>query len=223
MEFVGNKSVIIIVLSGIFTGMALAYQIYLGFKIVNATALVGPTVALGITRELGPVMTGLIVSARAGGAMAARLGTMRVTEQIDAIEVMGVNPVQYLISPRVWAAVIVMPLLTGIFDFIAMAGCWLICVHLVEMDEAQFWSRIMVWIKPYHINEGLFKAAIFGLIFAIICTYRGYKTTGGAEGVGVSTNRGVVASMVMIIIADFLLTNLINVYYLMTGGSIGPR
>lgn len=213
MEFIGNKSVMIICLSGLFTGMALAYQIYLGFKLVNASSLVGPTVGLGITRELGPVLTGLIVSARAGGAMAARLGTMRVTEQIDALEVMGVNPVQYLVSPRILAAVIVMPLLTAVFDFVAMAGCWLIVTKLLGLDEAQFWERTSLWLEPYHIYEGLFKAAIFGFFFAVICTHRGYNTKGGAAGVGSSTNRGVVLSMVMIIVLDFFVTNLINMFY----------
>lgn len=213
MEFVGNKSIIIILLSGVFTGMALAYQIYLGFKQVNAVSMVGPTVALGIFRELGPVLTGLIVGARAGGAMAARIGTMRVTEQIDALEVMGVDPIQFLVSPRVIAAVLVMPLLTGVFDFIAMVGCWAIAIYLLGMDEAQFWDRIIAWIQPYHIYEGLFKAAIFGLCFAIICTHRGYTTKGGAAGVGSSTNRGVVLSMVFIIILDFFVTNLINTFY----------
>ena len=217
MEFIGNKSIQIICLSGLFTGLALAYQIYLGFKIVNATSLVGPTVALGIFRELGPVLTGLIVGARAGGAMAARLGTMRVTEQIDALEVMGVNPMQYLVSPRLLAAVIVMPLLTAIFDFVAMFGCWLICIKLLEIDEAQFWYRIQGWIKPFHIFEGLFKAAVFGLFFAVICSNRGYKTEGGAEGVGTATNKGVVLSMVMIIVLDFFLTNLIDVFYKFQG------
>jgi phospholipid/cholesterol/gamma-HCH transport system permease protein len=213
MEFIGNQSVQIILLSGLFTGMALAFQIYLGFKIVNASSLVGPTVALAITRELGPVLTGLIVAARAGGAMAARLGSMRVSEQIDAIEVMGVNPVQYLVSPRILAAVLVMPLLTGVFDFIAIAGCWLIAIKLLGMDEAQFWDKISQWLQPYHIYEGLFKAGVFGLFFAVICTNRGYNTKGGAEGVGSATNRGVVLSMVMIIILDFFVSNLINFFY----------
>jgi phospholipid/cholesterol/gamma-HCH transport system permease protein len=213
MEFVGNKSVIIIVLSGSFTGLALAMQIYLGFKLVNLTALVGPTVGLGVLRELGPVLTGLIVSARAGGAMAARLGTMRVTEQIDALEVMGVDPVQYLVAPRIIATVLVMPLLCGIFDFVAMAGCWVICIFLFGIDQASFWDRTTMWLKPYHLYEGLFKAALFGLFFAVICTERGYKTKGGAEGVGNATNEGVVTSMVMIIVLDFFITNLINVFY----------
>lgn len=213
MEFVGVQSLSIILLSGLFTGMALAYQIYLGFRLVNATTLVGPTVGLGITRELGPVLTGLIVSARAGGAMTARIGTMRVTEQIDALEVMGVNPLQYLVSPRVIAAILVMPLLTGIFDFISMFGCWAICIKLLEMDEASFFDRTFLWLEPYHINEGLFKAAVFGLFFAIICCHRGYNTKGGAEGVGSATNRGVVLSMVMIIALNFFLTNFINMFY----------
>lgn len=213
MEFIGNKSLAIIALSGLFTGMALAYQIYLGFKLVNAATLVGPTVALGITRELGPVLTGLIVAARAGGAMAARLGTMRVTEQIDALEVMGVNPIQYLVSPRLFAAVFVMPLLTGVFDFVAMFGSWLICIRLLEMDEAAYWERTALWLEPYHIFEGLFKAAVFGLFFAVICAHRGYTTKGGAEGVGNATNRGVVLSMVMVIVLDFFITNMINMFY----------
>jgi phospholipid/cholesterol/gamma-HCH transport system permease protein len=213
MEFVGNKSVVIICLSGVFTGLALSYQIYLGFKLVNMTALVGPTVGLGVLRELGPVLTGLIVAARAGGAMAARLGTMRVTEQIDALEVMGVDPVQYLVSPRIIATVLVMPLLAGVFDFVAMVGCWVICIYLFGIDQASFWDRTTMWLKPYHLYEGLFKAALFGLFFAVICTERGYKTKGGAEGVGNATNQGVVTSMVMIIVLDFFVTNLINVFY----------
>ena len=217
MEFIGNKSVGIILMSGLFTGMALAYQIYLGFKIVNAVSLVGPTVGMGITRELGPVLTGLIVAARAGGAMTARIGSMRVTEQIDALEVMGVNPLQYLVSPRLVAAVLVMPLLTGVFDFAAMFGCWLICIKLLGMDEAAFFDRTYMWLEPFHINEGLFKAAIFGLFFAVICTHRGYFTKGGAEGVGTATNRGVVLSMVMVIVADFFLTQVINTFYVLFG------
>ncbi len=212
MEFVGNQSVTIICLSAVFTGMALAFQLFLGFKQLNASGMVGSIVALAIFRELGPVLTGLIVAARAGGAMAARLGTMRVTEQIDALEVMGVDPLQYLVSPRILASVLVMPLLCGVFDFISMIGSWMICIHLLEMDEAQYWERINVWIKPSDIFQGLFKAALFGLFFSIICTHRGYNTKGGAAGVGSSTNRGVVLSMVMIIIIDFFATNIIKIF-----------
>lgn len=217
MEFVGNQSLFIISLTGLFTGLALSFQVYLGFKLVNAVNLVGPTVALGISRELGPVLTGLIIAARAGGAMAARLGTMRVNEQIDALEVMGINTRQYLIAPRIWAAVICAPLLTAVFDFVAMIGSYIMCVKLVNLDEAIFWDKIRSTLSVRHINEGLFKAAIFGFVFGIICTYRGYNTTGGAKGVGDATNNGVVQSMVMIIILDYFITNIIRVFYIFSG------
>lgn len=220
MEFVGNQSVFIIALTGLFTGLALSFQVYLGFKMVNATNLVGPIVALGITRELGPVLTGLIVAARAGGAMAARLGTMRVNEQIDALDVMGVNTRQYLIAPRIWATVICMPLLTAIFDFVAMIGSWFLVVKLVDLDEAIFWDKVKSVLEFRHINEGLFKAAVFGLVFSVVCTYRGFNTTGGAKGVGEATNRGVVTSMVMIIILDYFLSNLIRIFYLLIGTKV---
>jgi len=217
MEFIGNQSIGIISLTGLFTGLALSFQIYLGFKLFNAVNMVGPTVALGITRELGPVLTGLIVAARAGGAMAARLGTMRVNEQIDALDVMGVNTLQYLISPRIVAAVICMPLLTAVFDFVAMLGSYILCVKLVALDEAVFWQKIADIIEVRHIHEGLFKGMVFGLFFAVICTYRGFNTKGGAKGVGEATNQGVVQSMVSIIILDYFVTNLIRLFYNITG------
>lgn len=217
MEFIGNQSLGIIGLTGLFTGLALSFQVYLGFKLVNAVNLVGPTVALGISRELGPVLTGLIVAARAGGAMAARLGTMRVNEQIDALDVMGVNTKQYLVLPRIIAATICMPLLTAVFDFIAMLGSYFLCVKLVKLDEAVFWQKIRDTLEVRHINEGLFKATVFGIVFAVICTYRGFNTTGGAKGVGEATNNGVVQSMVLIIILDYFLSNIIRIFYVVMG------
>jgi phospholipid/cholesterol/gamma-HCH transport system permease protein len=216
MEFVGNQSVFIIVLTGMFTGMALSFQIFLGFRMVNATNLVGPTVALGIARELGPVLAGLIVAARAGGAMAANLGSMRVSEQIDAIEVMGVDPIRYLVGPRIMAAVIAMPFLVGIFDFVALIGSYFLCVYVLALDPAVYWDKTTLWLDPNHINEGLFKAAVFGFIFGTICCYRGFYTKGGAKDVGDATNHGVVLSMVLIIVTDFFLMNLIDFYYKIT-------
>lgn len=217
MEFVGNQSVFIIILTGAFTGMAVSFQIYLGFRMINAVNLVGPTVAMGIARELGPVLSGLIVAARAGGAMAANLGSMRVSEQIDAIEVMGVDPVRYLVSPRIVAAILAMPFLTGIFDFVAILGSYFLCIHVLNLDPAIFWEKTTLWLNPNHINEGLIKASVFGLIFGAICTYRGFFTKGGARDVGDATNRGVVLSMVMIIIVDFFMMNLIDFYYKLVG------
>jgi phospholipid/cholesterol/gamma-HCH transport system permease protein len=213
LEFIANKSVIIIMMTSIFTGLAMSYQIYLGFQLVNATNLVGPTVALGITRELGPVLTGLIVAARAGGAMAARLGTMRVSEQIDALEVMGIDPKQYLIAPRILAAFIAMPLLCAIFDFVAMMGAHFLCINLLGLDPAIFWDKISAWLNPGDIYQGLIKAAIFGITFASVCCNQGFYAKGGAKGVGDATNAGVVNSMVMIIILNFFLTNIIRFVY----------
>jgi phospholipid/cholesterol/gamma-HCH transport system permease protein len=217
MEFVGNKSVLIIAMTSIFTGLALAFQIYLGFSLVNATSLVGPTVGLGITRELGPVLTGLIVAARAGGAMAARLGTMRVSEQIDALEVIGVDPKQYLVAPRIVAAFLMLPLLCAIFDFIAMMGAHFLCINVLRLDQAIFWDKIQLWLNPGDIYQGLIKASVFGLVFAAVCTNRGYYASGGAKGVGEATNQGVVNSMVLIIILNFFMTNFIRFFYVEMG------
>jgi phospholipid/cholesterol/gamma-HCH transport system permease protein len=217
MEFVGNKSVLIIIMTATFTGLALAYQIYLGFKLVNAVNLVGPTVGMGITRELGPVLTGLIVAARAGGAMAARLGTMRVNEQVDALEVMGIDPKQYLVSPRMVASIITMPLLCAIFDFVAMMGAHFLCITVLGLDQAIFWDKIQLWLKPGDIFQGLIKAAVFGVTFAAVCTNRGFNATGGAKGVGEATNQGVVNSMVLIIILNFLMTSFIRFFYAVMG------
>lgn len=217
MEFVANGSIFIICLTGFFTGAALAFQVFLGFEIVNATSLVGPTVGLGISRELGPVLTGMIVAARAGGAMTARLGTMRVSEQIDALEVMGIHPQQYLITPRLLAAIISMPLLNGVFVFVAMLGAYLLVVHVLQVDAAIFIEKTQLWLEPRHLNEGFFKATIFGFIFGSVCCYQGFNADGGAKGVGDATNRGVVYSMVMIIVSDFFLMKIIDYFYIITG------
>lgn len=213
MEFIGNKSVGIIMLTGFFTGMVLSFQIYLGFKIINTENLVGPTVGIGIFGELGPVLTGLIVSARAGGAMAARLGTMRVTEQIDALDVMGVSPFHYLIAPRILAALICAPLLTAVFDFVAMVGSYVLSVYMLGLDRAIFIEKVSFHLNPQHLNEGLIKAIVFGAIFGTICTFKGFYAKGGARGVGNATNEGVVVSMVLIIVSDFFLTKMLRMYF----------
>jgi phospholipid/cholesterol/gamma-HCH transport system permease protein len=212
IEFVGNQSIFIIFLTGLFTGMVFAFQAWTGFKIVNAENLVGATTALAIVRELGPVLCGLIISARAGGAMAARLGTMRVTEQIDALEVMGIEPRNYLVAPRIVAATIGMPLLVAVFDFVSMIGAWLFSVKFLELDEGVFWDKISQWTDPKDLIEGMLKGAIFGFMFAIICTYTGFNTEGGAKGVGDATNKGVVTSMVAIIVADFFITKVYRIF-----------
>ncbi|PIU00070.1 MAG: organic solvent ABC transporter permease [Bdellovibrionales bacterium CG10_big_fil_rev_8_21_14_0_10_45_34] len=212
LEFVANKSLLIVALTGMFTGMVFCFQSYLGFRMINAEGLIGATVALGIFRELGPVLTGLIISARAGGAMAAQLGTMRVTEQIDAMKIMGVSPIQYLVAPRVIAGVIATPLLTSFFGFVAMFGAHVMAVHVLHLDPAVFWSKVNDWAEPRDIVEGVIKGAVFGLIFSSVCTFKGFHTEGGAKGVGDATHHGVVISMVSIIIVDLFVTKLIRLY-----------
>ena len=157
------------------------------------------------------------MSARAGGAIAANLASMRVSEQIDAIEVMGVHPLGYLVAPRMWASIVALPFLTAAFDFVAMIGAYFLCVRVLAIDEAVFWDKTSLWLSPSHINEGLIKAGFFGCVFSTICCYCGFKTKGGARGVGNATNRGVVFSMVIIIILDFFLMNFIEIYYKLTG------
>jgi len=216
IDFVANNSLFIILLTGIFTGLALTFQIWIGFNLFSAGNLVGPTVALAILRELGPVMTGLVIAARAGGAMAAQLGTMRVSEQIDAIKVIGVDPIQYLVSPRVLAATIGTPLMCIVFDFMALVSSYFLCIYFLGLDAGSYWDRISAWIEFSYLMESVIKATFFGLFFGLYCTFAGFNTKGGARGVGLSTNKGVVTSMVMVIILDYILSNFIRLYYLVT-------
>ena len=206
MEFVGVKSIFVVVLTGTFTGMVMALQGYHGFRMFSAESLVGGTVALGMTRELGPVLTSLMVTARAGSAMAAELGTMRVTEQIDALYVMAVNPVKHLIVPRVIAGVLMVPLLTVVADFVGILGGYFVGVHILGINSGVFVKNITRLVELDDIYNGLVKAACFGLILSLIGCYKGFNTRGGAEGVGRATTEAVVLASITILISDYFLT-----------------
>jgi len=206
MEFVGVKSIFVVVLTGTFTGMVMALQGYYGFKMFNAESLVGSTVALGMTRELGPVLTALMVTARAGSAMAAELGTMRVTEQIDALSVMATNPVKHLIVPRIIAGVIMLPALTVVSDFMGILGGYFVGVPILHINQGAFIKNITKMVDLGDIYNGLTKAAFFGLILSLVGCYKGFNTTGGAEGVGKATTEAVVLASVLILISDYFLT-----------------
>lgn len=206
MEFVGVKSVFVVLLTGCFTGMVLALQSYHGFKLFSAESMVGTTVALGMTRELGPVLTALMVTARAGSAMAAELGTMRVTEQIDALYAMAANPIKHLIVPRVIAGVIMLPFLTVISDFLGILGGYFVGVVLLHINSGVFIKNIIKHVDTGDIFNGLIKAAVFGLILALIGCYKGFNARGGAEGVGKATTEAVVLSSVSILVSDYFLT-----------------
>ncbi len=168
----------------------------------------GATVALGMTRELGPVLTSLMVTARAGSAMAAEIGTMKVTEQVDALYVMAANPIQYLIVPRVIAGVIMVPFLTVISDFVGIVGGYFVGVGLLNINAGIFMKNITKMVELSDIFNGLVKAACFGLILSLVGCYKGFHTTGGAEGVGRATTEAVVLASITILISDYFLTAL---------------
>jgi phospholipid/cholesterol/gamma-HCH transport system permease protein len=206
MEFVGVRSIFVVVLTGMFTGMVMALQGYHGFRMFSAESLVGSTVALSMTRELGPVLTSLMVTARAGSAMAAELGTMRVTEQIDALYVMAANPVKHLIVPRVAAGVLMVPLLTVVSDFMGILGGYFVGVHILGINSGIFIKNMTRLVDLNDIYNGLIKAACFGLILSLIGCYKGFNTYGGAEGVGRATTEAVVMASITILISDYFLT-----------------
>ncbi|WP_461210311.1 MlaE family ABC transporter permease [Desulfocurvus sp. DL9XJH121] len=208
MEFVGVRSLFVVCLTSLFTGMVLALQTYYAFRMFSAESLVGATVALSMTRELGPVITALMVTGRAGSAIAAEIGTMRVTEQVDALTVMAVSPVQYLVTPRVLAGVFMLPLLTVVADFIGVVGGYLVGVKTLGINSGLFMNKIYELVKTDDILEGMYKAAVFGGILALVGCYKGFYTSGGAEGVGRATTESVVLSSVLILASDYVLTAL---------------
>jgi phospholipid/cholesterol/gamma-HCH transport system permease protein len=206
MEFVGVQSIFIIALTGTFSGMVLSLQMVHAFKQFQAEGLVGGVVALSLTREISPVFTGLMVTARAGSAWAAELGNMRVTEQIDALTTMAVSPVQYLLVPRLLAAVLMVPLLCVIYTCVGMAGAWLVAVQWMNVDPGLFFARAKQYAYPQDFFMGEVKACAFGFLISAISCRQGFFAAGGARGVGVATTRAVVQSAVAILIANYVLT-----------------
>jgi len=208
MEFVGVKSLFVVILTGAFTGMVLAMQSYNALKRFGAESLVGPTVALSMARELGPVLTALMVTGRAGSAMATELGTMRVTEQIDAMFTMGVNPVRHLVVPRIVAGLTMLPLLAVVTDFVGVVGGYLIGVKLLGINPGVYIGRTIDFVNVDDIMYGLTKSFFFGIIITLVASFQGFNTTGGAEGVGRAATNAVVLSCVLILISDYMLTSL---------------
>jgi phospholipid/cholesterol/gamma-HCH transport system permease protein len=206
MEFIGVKSTFIVVLTGAFTGAVFSIQAGYAFSLFNATYLIGPTVVLSLTRELGPVLTGLMITGRAGSAIATELGTMRVTEQIDALFTMAVNPIHYLVVPRVLAAIIMLPILTALFDFCGTLGSYLVSTHVIGISSATFWDNIIMLVQAKDLFNGMFKSIFFGFILALIGCYKGFYCDGGASGVGKATTESVVIASVTILISDYFFT-----------------
>jgi phospholipid/cholesterol/gamma-HCH transport system permease protein len=206
---IGVRSLPVVLITAIFTGMVFALQTYTGFKRFGAEPLVGTVVALSMTRELGPVLTGLIVSGRAGAAMAAELGTMRVTEQIDALETLATNPIKYLIVPRFIAGVLMLPALAAVADITGIIGGYFVTVGLFETSSIVYWKRTWDYLEVSDIYNGLIKSGFFGASIALISCYKGFYTKGGAEGVVKATTGAVVLSSMTILISDYFLSALL--------------
>jgi phospholipid/cholesterol/gamma-HCH transport system permease protein len=209
LDYVGVGSIFVVGITGLFTGMVFAVQTYHAFSLFNAQGLVGSTVALALARELAPVFAGLMVTARVGSSMATELGSMRVSEQIDALETMAVNPLQYLVVPRVVSTVLMMPVLTILFDAVGIAGAYSVAVFGSGVSRAAFLGRIHNWVDPEDIIGGMIKAAVFGLLIALIACYKGFNARGGAKGVGLATNEAVVMGSVTVLVFDYFLSLLL--------------
>ncbi|MFO1133129.1 MAG: ABC transporter permease [Hyphomicrobiales bacterium] len=206
---IGYFSLPVVGLTAFFTGGALALQIYLGSSRFNAESLVASIVALGITRELGPVLAGLMVAGRVGASIAAELGTMRVTEQIDALVTLATNPFKYLVGPRIIAAVVTLPILVGIADVIGIMGGYIVGTRSIGLNGYAYIRNTADFLEFSDVSSGLIKAAVFGFIIAVMGCYHGFNSKGGAQGVGRATTNAVVSSAILILAANFALTSLL--------------
>jgi phospholipid/cholesterol/gamma-HCH transport system permease protein len=212
-EFVGVGSLFIVLLTGVFTGLVFALQSSFAFAKFNAESLVGATVVISLCRELAPVLTGLMVTGRAGSAMATELGTMRVTEQIDALETFAINPIQFLAVPRVLALVITMPMLTMLFNYVGFLGAYVISVFQAGINEGTFMGRIHRLVEITDLLGGLGKSAVFGLVIGLIACHKGMNAAGGSRGVGLAATSTVVTSSVAILITDYFMTSVLLVVF----------
>jgi phospholipid/cholesterol/gamma-HCH transport system permease protein len=209
MVRIGADSLPVVGLTALFTGAVLALQTHTGFQRFNAESWVGSVVALSLTRELAPVLTALMIAGRIGSSLAAELGSMRVTEQIDALVTMATQPVQYLVVPRVIAGTLMLPFLVVIADALGIWGGYVVSVQLLGANPVVYWERTFQFLSLNDLFSGLIKAAVFGLILSTTGCAKGYHTTGGAEGVGRATTAAVVMSSLVILLSDFFLTKML--------------
>ncbi|MEO5365859.1 MAG: ABC transporter permease [Magnetococcus sp. WYHC-3] len=207
IQFIGFGSLLVIILTGTFTGMVLGFQGYNTLSRVGSTAFLGPMVALSLLRELGPVLTALMVTARAGSAITAQLGIMRITEQIDELEILGLNPHRYLVVPNFLAALISVPLLTAVFDVVGIFGGFLVSGSLLGVSSGTYFGTMTDFVLAKDMWAGLYKSIAFGGIIAWVCSYKGYYAGFGAEGVSQATTQAVVLSAILILACDYILTS----------------
>jgi phospholipid/cholesterol/gamma-HCH transport system permease protein len=200
IHFIGYRSLLIIFLTGAFTGMVLGLQIYLTLVRFGSEAFLGPAVALSLIRELGPVLAALMVTGRAGSALTAELGIMRITEQIDALTVMALNPMRYLVAPSILAGLVTFPLMTALFDVVGIFG----------VSEGTYFGEMQTFVDLGDIMTGFWKSLSFGVIVTWVCTYKGFNVGHGAEGVARATTQAVVLSSVLILVWDYFLGSILQ-------------
>ncbi len=203
---IGYFSLPVVGLTAIFSGAVLALQSYSGFSRFNAESTIATVVVLSITRELGPVLAGLMVAGRVGASMAAEIGTMKVTEQIDALTTLSTNPLKYLVVPRVIAGVLMLPFLVLIADIIGVMGGYLVAVYELGFSSGPYIQNTFEFLKAIDVISGLTKAASFGFIITVMGCYWGYNSKGGAEGVGIAATNAVVSSSIAILIVNYIIT-----------------
>ena len=208
MVEIGYYSLPVVGMTALFTGMVLALQSYTGFARFSAEGAVATVVVLSMTRELGPVIAGLMVAGRIGAAMAAELGTMRVTEQIDALTTLSTNPFKYLVAPRLIAGITMLPLLVLVADVIGVFGGYLVGVHKLDFNAGAYLKRTFDYLETQDVVSGLVKAAVFGFIVTLMGFYHGYHSRGGAQGVGAATTAAVVSASILMLITNYLITEL---------------
>ena len=206
---IGYLSLPVVGLTALFTGMVLALQSYTGFSRFNAENAIASVVVLSMTRELGPVLAGLMVAGRIGAAMAAEIGTMRVTEQIDALVTLSTNPQKYLIAPRLLAGIVMLPLLVLVADIIGVFGGYLVSVYRLGFNPASYLKQTLDFMQMGDVTSGLIKAAFFGFLISLMGCYHGFNSKGGAQGVGKATTHAVVSASILILFANYILTSLL--------------
>ena len=210
IHFIGFNSLVIIVLTGGFTGMVLGLQIFLTLSRFGSEAFLGPAVALSLIRELGPVLAALMVTGRAGSALTAEIGIMRISEQIDALTVMALNPKRYLVVPSIIAGLVTFPLMTAIFDVVGIFGGYLVGVELLGLSEGTYFGEMQTFVDMRDIMTGFWKSLSFGVIVTWVCSYKGYYVGHGAEGVARATTQAVVLSSVLILVWDYFLGSVLR-------------
>ena len=206
-EFIGVGSLAVNGIAGMFMGAVLGYQLYASFHYFGAEALLGGSIGVALFRELAPVMTGVVVTGRAGAAMAAEIASMRISEQIDALEVMAIDPIEFLVAPRVLAGVLMMPLLSVFFGVIASISGSLVACSVLGLDQSIYWTQFSKVVDAMELIHCVTKGAVFGLVLTWVACFCGFRAQGGARAVGLATRTTVVAAFLTILLSDYILTS----------------